>query len=134
MPASPWRTLSSPVLDREYVALLSYLPLKSRWRLPAFIVYTAQVMNQLASTKGLIGYTLLAHPLSKKAWTLSAWESNDALETFVNDPPHVRIMAALAPHLDKTSFVRWAVKGSQLPLTWPDALGRLVSEEGTAGR
>lgn len=126
MPASPWRTLHPPLPDREYVALLSYLPLKNHWRLPVFIVYTTQVMKQLASAKGIIGYTLLAHPLSKKAWTLSAWESNEALETFVNDPPHVRIMAALAPHLDKTSFLRWTVKGSDLPLRRPDALSRFV--------
>ncbi len=32
-------------------------------------------------------------------------------------------MAALAPHIDKTHFVRWTVKGSGLPLQWDDALG-----------
>jgi hypothetical protein len=31
-------------------------------------------------------------------------------------------MSALAPHMDKTSFVRWTVKGSDLPLRWDDAL------------
>ena len=35
-------------------------------------------------------------------------------------PPHVRIMTALAPHVDKTKFVRWTVKGSELPPRWDE--------------
>ncbi len=41
-------------------------------------------------------------------------------------PPHVSIMAALAPHMDKTEFAHWTVKGSQLPLKWADALPRVA--------
>jgi len=37
-------------------------------------------------------------------------------------PAHLLIMTALAPHMDKTKFVRWKVKGSDLPLRWDDAL------------
>ena len=35
----------------------------------------------------------------------------------------VRLMAALAPHMDKIKFVRWRVKVSQLPLLWDDDIG-----------
>ena len=38
----------------------------------------------------------------------------DALRAFVQHPPHVRLMAALAPHMGETEFVRWTVKGSLL--------------------
>jgi hypothetical protein len=38
----------------------------------------------------------------------------------------VRLMAALTPHMGETKFVRWMVKGSQLPLGWDDALRRFV--------
>jgi len=124
MPASPWRTVGSLGPDREAVALLSYLPLKSFWRLPAFVLYTVQVMKQLASARGLLGYSLLGRPLRKQFWTLSAWESAEALRAFVQQPPHVRLMTALAPHMDRTRFVRWTVKGSQLPLRWDDVLRR----------
>lgn len=133
MPASPWRTLRSCAPDQKCIALLSYLPLKSYLRLPPFFLYTTQVMKQLRLANGILGYTLLARPLAKKAWTLSAWENNDALEAFVNDPPHRRIMIALAPHMERTSFLRWTVKGSELPLRWPDALARLAKEQ-TAAR
>jgi hypothetical protein len=36
----------------------------------------------------------------------------------------VRLMTALAPHMEKTKFVRWTIKGSQLPLRRGDALRR----------
>jgi quinol monooxygenase YgiN len=124
MPASPCRTFGPPDPDSDFVALLSYLPLKSYWRVPPFVFYTAQVMRQLASARGLLGYSLLARPLSKRFWTLSAWKDEAALSAFVQHEPRLRLMAALAPYMDKTKFVRWMVKGSQLPLRWDDALGR----------
>lgn len=34
-------------------------------------------------------------------------------------------MIALAPHMGETKFARWTVKGSELPLSWDDALRRL---------
>jgi hypothetical protein len=108
----------------DFVALLSYLPLKSYRRVLPFAFYTIQVMKQLSSAQGLLGYSLLARPLSKRFWTLSAWKNEGALRAFVHHPPHVCIMAALAPHMDKTKFLRWTVKGAQLPLQWDDALRR----------
>jgi quinol monooxygenase YgiN len=125
MPSSPWRTFGSPDPDGDFVALLSYLPLKSHWRVLPFFFYTAQVVRQLGTADGLVGYSLLARPLSKRFWTLSAWKNEDALRAFVQHPPHVRIMTALTPHMDETKFVRWGVKGSDLPLHWDDALRRL---------
>ena len=89
-----------------------------------FFFYTAQVMKQLAKANGLLGYSLLARPLSKRFWTLSVWNNEEALRVFAQHPPHVSIIAALALHMDKTKFVRWAVKGSQLPLKWDEALCR----------
>ena len=125
MPASPWRTFGSPDPNGEFVALLSYLPLKSYWWVVPFFIYTGQVVTQLATSEGLLGYSLLARPLSKRFWTLSVWKNEDGLRAFVQHLPHVRMMSALAPHMDETRFVRWTVKGSDLPLCWDDALRRL---------
>ena len=124
MPAKPWRSLSKIELEREYLALLTFLPLKSFWRLPAFVLATAAVTKQLAAAQGLIGYSLLARPLTKNFWTLSVWLDEASLQAFIHHPPHVRLMASLTPHMRKTRFVRWTVKGSQLPLLWDDALRR----------
>lgn len=79
-------------------------------------------MKQLAAAQSLLGYSLLARPLAKRFWRLSVWGNEDALRAFVQHPPHQRIMAALSPHMDKTEFVRWAVKGAD-----PPALGRCTA-------
>jgi quinol monooxygenase YgiN len=94
--------------------------------MPSFFYYTVQVQRQLASAQGLLGYSVLARPLSKRFWTLSAWKDEAALRDFVRHPPHVRIMTAIAPHMEQTKFLRWTVKGSQLPLGWDDALRRFA--------
>ena len=124
MPERPWRTFRAPDPNGDFVALLSYLPFKSYWRVLSLAIYGQQVVKQLATAGGLVGYSLLARPLSKRFWTLSAWESEDALQDFVQKQPHLRIMTVLAPHMEKTKFVRWMVKGSELPLRWDDALQR----------
>ena len=126
MLASPWRASGSADPDGDYVAQLSYLPLKSYWRVFPFFVYAPQVMKQLATADGLLGYSLLASPLSKRFWTLSVWKNDEALGAFVEHPPHVRAMVALSPYIGKTQFLRWTVKRAQLPLRWDDALRRFA--------
>lgn len=125
MPAMPWRQFGPPDPNGDYVALVSFLPLKSFSRLFPFVVYTVQVIKQLAKADGLVGYSLLANPLSKRFWTLSAWKSEETLRAFVVKTPHVQIMKSLSPYMAGTKFVRWPVKGSQLPLQWDDALRRI---------
>lgn len=123
MPASPWRPCGSPNPDDNFVAMLTYLPLKSYWRvLPFFLIL--RVVKQLTSAHGLVGYSFLARPLSKQFWTLSAWNNEQELQLFVQHPPHAQIMTAMAPYMGEARFVRWTVKGSELPLLWDDALRR----------
>lgn len=124
MPAKPWQTLASSDPNANYVALISYLPLKSLWKVLPFLVYTARITKQLERAEGLLGYSLLAH-FSKRFWTLSAWRNEEALQNFVHKAPHLQIMSALAYHMAGTKFVRWPVKGSELPLRWEEGLARL---------
>jgi len=120
----PWWSRSRPAPERDYLALLSYLPLDSSWRLPWFLLHTARIRRQLRASSGLIGYSLRAQFAAKRFWTLSAWEDEAALQAFVAAPPHAAVMTALAPHMAATGFTRWSVKGSDLPLSWDDALKR----------
>jgi hypothetical protein len=78
----------------------------------------------LASAQGLLGYSVLASPFSKRFWTLSAWKGEAAVRASVQHPPHVRLITALTPHMNEAKFLRWTVKGSQLTLRWDDALRR----------
>ena len=45
------------------------------------------IRAQLAQTDGLIGYALNAHLTRKTYYTLSAWDSQDALDAFSRADP-----------------------------------------------
>lgn len=126
MPELKWKSFATPDPEREYLALISYLPLKSFWKIPKFLIYTRAIEIQLKKSEGLIGYSLLAHPLSKKFWTLSVWEDGKALMEFVRSGAHKQVMAGLKGQMGETKFVKWKVNGSAVPPTWKEALKRLV--------
>jgi hypothetical protein len=121
----PWKTLSPPNGISEYVALLSFLPLRYYRTIPLFFWLTFQTQRQLRQAKGLIGYSLQAQPLRRQFWTLSAWEDQESLMHFVYQPPHGKIMQMLASHMGKTQFVQWKVKASDIPLNWEAAKARM---------
>jgi quinol monooxygenase YgiN len=124
MTETPWQSYSRTASERDYVALLSYLPLNSAWSLPRLALYSTRIQRQLRTTSGLIGYSLRARLAAKQFWTLSVWEDEASLQAFVAAPPHVAVMKAMAPYMTATRFVRWNAKGADLPLRWDDALRR----------
>jgi len=125
MPALPWKSFAPPEYDREYSALLTYLPLK-RWRaIPKFMRYTSQIQRQLADSEGLIGYALDAKVLSRDFWTLSVWEDEASLRRFVQQNPHEKVMMDLLPHMGQTAFVPFKVDASSIPPDWEDTKRRM---------
>ena len=126
MPAIPWRYLSPVEPSREYLVMASRLPLKSHLRIPKFMRLTLLVARQLHHTPGLIGYGLLARPVAKTFWTVSAWEGRETLAAFTSAMPHLLVMKDLQPHMmSTTKFTQWTVPGSSLPVSWVDAFAHL---------
>jgi hypothetical protein len=122
----PWKSFAAPRDDKEYVALLSFLPLKRYWTIPKFAGLTMETMRQLAKSRGLIGYALGAELTLKRFWTLSVWEDRQSLMDFVEQIPHSRIMQELAPHMGKTGFAEWTVRPSEIPIPWARARQHLL--------
>jgi hypothetical protein len=128
VPDLPWTSFAQREPEREYVALLSYLPLRRLTSTLAFFRDVGRVQAQLARTEGLAGYALRARPLRMEYWTLSVWESERALLTFVKEQPHGGVMASLRGRMGATKFVRWRV-GATDPLPgWEDAIRRAVAD------
>ena len=121
---APWTKLAAAEESREYVALLSYLPLRSFLRIPQFFRYTMQIQRQMRQTPGVIGYALRAKTLQKNFWTLSVWESDKALMDFVRAAPHGEVMKSIAPYMGPTKFTRWKVTGGAVPPSWDEAMKR----------
>lgn len=124
MPTLPWRSFNAAAPDQECVVLLSYLPLRRSWHIPQFLLYTARIAAQLRKSKGLLGYSLRAELGPKRFWTLSAWQHEGALQAFVRAELHSQTMRAMASRMGATRFIRWTVKGSELPTIWEEALKR----------
>lgn len=121
----PWKTLTVPNGVSQYVALLSFLPLKHYRTIPMFFWLTFQTQRQIQGAKGLIGYSLHAQPLRRKFWTLSVWEDQQSLMNFVRQAHHGKIMQTLVPYMGKTQFVQWKVKALDIPLNWSAAKARM---------
>jgi hypothetical protein len=122
---SPWKALAPLEPGRQYLALASHIPPRSRrstWRL---FRGSRQVARQLGATPGVLGFSLLARPVRKQYATLSVWVDEGALQAFARAEPHRHLMGALAPEMGPTRFVRWTVAGSDGRPTWKEALGRL---------
>ena len=128
---SPWIKFATAETNREYFALLSYLPLNKYGAIPAFLKFSFQIQKQLRATRGIIGYSLRAKLFSRKFWTLSAWTDEKPLMDFVANIPHGQAMKAMMPHMGPTKFTKWKVSGSVLPLRWEDAMERSKKEEPT---
>lgn len=119
--ASPWKRFVTPREGKDYVALLSYLPLKKYRTIPKFLRLSRETQQQLAKSSGLVGYSLGADLISRRFWTLSVWEDGESLMNFVHKIPHSRIMQALAPHMGKTQFAQWTVRAAEIPPGWAGA-------------
>jgi hypothetical protein len=124
MATVPWQSFRPAEPERQYFVLLSYLPLKRAWRIPWFLIHTVRIMGQLRKSRGLLGYSLRARLTAKSFWTLSVWQDEGALRSFVHALPHAGTMAALSPHMGETKFTTWALTGRELPPKWEDAIQR----------
>lgn len=125
MPSVPWVSISPPAEGREYLALISYLPLRHFRAIPRFFSYTMQTRRQLRTAKGLIGYALDAKPFARQFWTLSVWEDQQSLQEFVRQNPHSEVMQRLAPHMGRSQFAQWKVTATEIPPSWTAAKAHL---------
>ena len=63
----------------------------------------------------MLGFSLMANPLSRRYWTLSAWEEPAAVTRFVSADPHRSAMGSLAPKMRAFDSVQWAGSASGHP-------------------
>jgi hypothetical protein len=91
---SRWRWYAEPVPDRGYLAVATYIELRSVWDLPRFEWYTPRAHRQLARAQGLVGYSFPGE-FPRRYWTISAWEDGRALRGFVKAGTHEAVRAAL---------------------------------------
>ena len=131
MAATRWKLLADAEPEREYLALLSYLPVKRYRTIPRFLEYTGRIRAQLDESRGVVGYSVRAQILKRDFWTLSVWENESRLMEFVQHGFHSGVMIVLRQDMGATNFVRWKVRGADIPPSWGDALRRWKSQKVT---
>jgi heme-degrading monooxygenase HmoA len=125
---SRWKQLAPLEPEREYLALASWIPPRSRrstWRL---FRGSRAVAGQLGDTEGAIGFSMLARPVRKEYATLSLWTGSAALDAFARSSAHERVQGELSSQMNPTTFVRWTVRGKDGIPTWSEALERLTAQ------
>ena len=126
MPTLPW-TAGGEAPDAAVVVLASRLELGSRLRVPGFLRAAIAIRRQVRTSPGALGVSLIAQPVRKTFWTLSAWIDERALDDFVRTRPHVDVMARYRPLLREATFKTWSTPGGSLPIAWDEAKRRLTS-------
>lgn len=128
MPTLPWTIPNPAPADTLACAMASRFEVRSAKDVPRFFLKSLAAWRQVKSAPGCVGASLIAKPLRRTFYTLSAWENRDALYAFARSQPHRDIMTSLRPTMRSSVFTFWDVPTGQLPLSWDDAQRRIVEQ------
>jgi hypothetical protein len=126
MPTMQWTSPKHPPqADGPVTVMASRLELHRGRDVPSFLVGAMRIRRQVLVSQGALGVSLVAKPLRRTFWTLSAWQDQSALRATVGQEPHVTVMKHFRPRMAASSFVTWTTEPSALPVPWDEALRRL---------
>jgi hypothetical protein len=130
VPTLPWTIPNKPQpgTTQAYV-MASKFELRSLADVPRFFIKSMSAWNQVRKAPGAFGASLVAQPLKRTFFTLSAWEDRGALYTYAKTQPHQGVMTAMRPTCRRSTFTFWEVPIGELPITWDDAKRRLSEKE-----
>ncbi|MFE0461794.1 DUF3291 domain-containing protein [Kitasatospora sp. NPDC058965] len=130
MPTLPWITPNRPD-QRTGTALVmaSRLEVRSLKDVPRFFRQSLVAWKQVKTAPGALGASLVAQPLKRTFWTLSAWESREQLYTYARTEPHKTVMTSLRETMRESVFTFWEVPVDELPISWTDARRRLAEQQ-----
>ncbi|CAM5266686.1 DUF3291 domain-containing protein [Streptomyces aurantiogriseus] len=131
MPTLPWTTVSTPAPDTEAFVMASRFEVRSFKDVPRFFLRSLAAWKQVTGAPGAYGASLIAEPLKRTFWTLSAWENKEALYTYARTEPHRSIMSGMRPTMKSSVLTFWQVPSADLPVDWKDARHRLAEQERT---
>ncbi|MGV9265626.1 DUF3291 domain-containing protein [Kitasatospora sp. NPDC003701] len=129
MPTLPWITPHPATPGTQAVVMASRFELRSLADVPRFFLKSLAVWRQLRTAPGALGASLIARPTQRTFYTLSAWESQDALQQFARSEPHRSVMTGLRSTMRESVFTFWQAPVEQLPVPWPEAHRRLTEQQ-----
>ncbi|MFI6344262.1 DUF3291 domain-containing protein [Streptomyces sp. NPDC050560] len=125
MPTLPWVRPNPATPDTSAYVMASRLEVRSRRDVPRFFRQSLTAWGQVRKAPGALGASLEAQLFKGVFFTLSAWESRDALYTYARTEPHKSIMTGLRSTMRGSTFTFWEVPVDRLPISWEDAKRRI---------
>ncbi|GGG94432.1 DUF3291 domain-containing protein [Silvibacterium dinghuense] len=102
------------------------LRIRSPRFLPSFAVYTLRSLLQARKAGGFVAGALLPDR-ERTFWTMTLWQSEEAMRTFMSSGAHRQAMPKLMHWCDEAAVVRWQQAEAALP-GWGEADRRLRAE------
>ncbi|MFJ9035326.1 DUF3291 domain-containing protein [Streptomyces sp. NPDC102406] len=124
MPTLPWTVPNTPPTRAEAVVFASRFETRTLGGALKFLLRTPTIWRQVGRARGAYGATLRATPFKRTFWTLSAWESADALKEYAASAPHAPVAAGLRAQMRDVTYRTWQVSTDDLPLDWKDVQRR----------
>lgn len=112
------------------VISVTRLRLRSLDYLPDFIEYADLAYNQAKQAPGNI-HTITRSQTETAYWTLTAWDNEASMKTYMMADAHREAMPKLVEWSDEASFVHWNQDSSELP-SW-DIAEQRMTEHGKFG-
>ncbi|MFE9422066.1 DUF3291 domain-containing protein [Kitasatospora sp. NPDC006697] len=130
MPTLPWTTPNPPRpgTDRALV-MASRFEVRSLAQVPGFFLASLRAWKQVRTAPGALGASLVAEPLKRTFWTLSAWEGRAELQAYAAAEPHRGVMRAMRPAMKESVFTYWEAPVDRLPIDWAEARRRLAEQQ-----
>lgn len=92
----------------------------------AFGDHVEAIEQQIATSDGLIGYSLRGDIPGRDNWTLSIWESEEDMVEFMTTGAHLAAMGDAGTVLEEGHFEWWEeADPAAMPPVWSEALDRL---------
>ncbi|MBZ6086949.1 MULTISPECIES: hypothetical protein [Streptomyces] len=126
MPTLPWTVPNRPPQATEVHVFASRFETRTLWGALKFLVRTPGVWRQIRSAPGAYGASLRAEPFRRTFWTLSAWESPQALKTFARSGAHAPASRGLSAQMRESTFASWQASSDELPVNWAEVRSRLT--------
>lgn len=128
VPTLPWTIPNPPPAHGTAFVMASRFEVRSLKDVPRFFLRSMAAWRQVRTAPGAYGASLIARPLARVFYTLSAWEDRDALYAYARTEPHRSIMTSLGSVMRVSTFTFWETETNQLPITWDEARRRLEQQ------
>jgi hypothetical protein len=114
-----------------FLVSVTRLRLRSPLFLPGFALQAWRTQRQVRSSPGFLAGALLPDR-RRTFWTMSVWESPEAMQAYVQGGAHRTAMPRLVAWCDEASVVHWSQDAAALP-AWSEA-ERRMRETGRASK